>query len=164
MTTNEEMWDRINSIQEKVGYYNMLKSTKEIEGKAIQSMSTVSLDGANYMIIRTSDNNVLFVSYTKCGDQILFDSVPEFKLLDLFVEEIDFGFTTHVDHVLDLYESAGFLFGEDKGFIKQCYPELREEANKVLKASRIEYMLQEAVKKEDFKQAEKLKRELDELR
>ena len=159
----DSILESLKVLEHKVNSSKIIRNPEEMEGKVIESVKTVCIDSVSYMITKTTDNSVMCVSYTKCGDDFILDRMPDFDLKDIAIEELDFGYETHAYHIFDLYFEAGLITQSDREILNVYYPIVKENASIDLKVSRLEFAIKEAVAKEDFKKAEKLKGELDDL-
>ncbi len=154
----------LEEIEHEVSKVKIVYNPEEIEGKVIEYTKTVNIDEQNYSAIKTEDGTFFCVSFTKCGDSFSFDSMPEFDLWEIAIEELDFGYTNRANHIFELYHTFGFYNDIDYMFLCQNYPLIKEEARIQLKRERLESEIEECSNKEDFEKAAELKKQLDELK
>jgi hypothetical protein len=155
--------NKMANIESKVKGVNIVKSPDEIEGKVILSMKTILLDEVSYVVTMTEDGFLFCASYAKCGESFSMDSVPEFDLEKIATEEIDFGYMTHAAHIFDLYFEMDLITNFERNLLNRNFPLLKARVEVDVKIARLEFSIEQAVLNEDFKEAEKLKKKLDEL-
>lgn len=155
---------KLEKIESKVSKVKMIYNPNLLEGKVIEYTKTVNIDEQNYSAIKTEDGHFFCVSFTKCGDSFSYDTIPDFQLWDIALEELDFGYTNRANHIFELYHTFGFYNESDYLFLCQYYPLIKQEAMVKLKKERIESKIEELSIKEEFEEAEKLKKQLDELK
>ena len=153
----------LDEIEQNVSKVNMIYDPLGLEGKVIEFTKTVNIDEQNYSAIKTKDGSFFCVSFSKCGDSFTFDSIPEFDLWEIAIEEVDFGYNNIANHVFELYHDLGFYGKEDYEFLCENFNLIRTEVGINLKRERLEFEIQECSMREDFEKAEELKKQLDEL-
>ena len=159
----KKVLDKYSDIEKKVGEVKVHTESSDTIGEVVKNFYTVYVASFMYAVTEYESGSFFGIKVSQCSGSMGVGGIPQFQLMESAKDHADTGFSGQVEALAELYMTIGILSISDVNFINDNYKILLDQAKVEMKKERIQFAISEAVKKEDFQKASKLRKELDEL-